>query len=301
MISSRFPQQLLAAVSTGIKEPCIDLYETVKGLPSSLTLGFIQNEMNVSINGPMSLSQPNILIAIDLDAGKHLFIKLLRIPQTTASHSTDAKKDAVMAEIQTCRVLAQADIPGLVKCDVVQVTVNHSEGLDVAPGEWASLKMKRYVSSLADLPQLTEKWLYCGFSRILEALKKMHNLNLVHMDVKSDNLFVDDNLDWNLGDFGSARNVGSTIWSFSEVFNPYVIPRTATVIPEMDFVLLCVTIAIELGKDKWKQLCGHQQKVQPNLIINKLNSIKDVTFRNEIVNLFECSLQIVLKHFGNEI
>jgi serine/threonine protein kinase len=150
---------------------------------------------------------------------------------------------------------------------------------------------------LAEVPQLSEKWLYRGFSCILEALKKMHNLNLVHMDVKSDNVFVDDHSNWNLGDFGSARTVGSTIWSYTEVLNPYVIPKTATVIPQMDFVLLCVTIAIELKKDKWKLLCGKEQKVQAHLVMEKLNSLKDDVFKKEIVELFESSLKTVHKHF----
>ena len=289
----------MAAIEIGHPGPCIELYRTVKELPTSFTRGVIQSDMKISINGPLSLAQPNILIAVDLDFGLHILIKLLRLPQTTTSQTILDKKDAVMAEVNACDIISKANIPGLVKCGVVEVTVEHSEGLDISPGVWTALKMKRYVSSLVDIPQLSESWLYRGFSLTLKALEAMHKLGLVHMDVKSDNLFVDEELKWDLGDFGSTRKIGDTMWSYTEVFNPYVIPRTATVIPAMDFVLLCVTIAIELKKDQWKRLCGEKQKVQGHLIVETLNSIEDVEFKKEIVELFECSLKVVQEHLQN--
>lgn len=298
-ISKRYSQQLRAVLDIGLPGPCVDLYETVKELPSTITRGVIQKEMNISINGPMSLAQPNILIAIDLDAEKHLFVKLLRMPQTTTSQPTAAKKDAVTAEINTCTTLSKENILGLVKCDVVEVTVCHSEGLDVSPGVWAALKMKRYVSSLIDLPQLSEKLIFRGYSRIFKALRAMHNLGMVHMDVKSDNLFVDDELGWNLGDFGSTRKIGHNVWSHTDVLTPFFLQSTATVIPAMDFVLLCVTIAVELDKDQWKKLCGGQYKVQAHRIKEKLGSIVDVDFKKEVVELFEDSLKTVEKHLQN--
>ena len=210
-IAKRYSQQLQAVLALGRTEPCIDLYETVKLLPSSFTRGVIQNDMGRLINGPMSLAQPNILIAVDVKREKHLLIKLLRIPQTTQSQSTLSKKDAIAAEINACTMLSKADILGLVKCNVVEVIVHHSEGLDVSTSVWAALKMKRYMCSLTEVPQLPENCLYSGFSRILKALKAMHELKLVHMDVKSDNLFVDADLRWDLGDFGSTREIIHTL------------------------------------------------------------------------------------------
>jgi hypothetical protein len=61
-IANRYPQQAQVALSIGSPEVCFDLYQTVKDLPSSFTRGVIQNDMMIAINGPMSLSQPNILI-----------------------------------------------------------------------------------------------------------------------------------------------------------------------------------------------------------------------------------------------
>jgi hypothetical protein len=297
-VAKQFPNHMLAALRAG-SNACVDLYETVKVLPSSFTRGVIQSDMKISINGPMSLAQPNILLAADLDTEKLLLIKLLRIPETTSSQSTLSKKDAVTAEIEACTNLTKENILGLVKCDVVEVTVHHSEGLNVSPGEWAAIKMDRYMSSLTETPQLSEKVLYRGFSRILKALKAMHALGLVHMDVKSDNVFVDVDLNWDLGDFGSTRKIGTQVWSYTKVLNPYAIPVKATQIPSMDYVLLCITIAVELKKDHWKDLCGQQQNVQERLILERLNSIQDVHFKREVVDLFEHNFKIVQEHFQN--
>jgi Protein kinase domain len=295
-IAKRYSPQLQAALQIGRTATCVDLYQTVKELPSSFTRGVIQNDLKISINGPVSLAQPNILIAVDLSVGRHILIKLLRIPQTTTSQSYLAKKNATDAEINACRMVTEANIPGLVQSDVIEVIVKRPEGLDVAPGAWRALKMKRYVSSLTEIPQLDERWLYSGFSRTRKALKAMHKLNLVHSDVKSDNVFVTEDLDWDLGDFGSTRGIGSAVWSNTEVLTPYVVQRGTTLIPEMDFVLLCVTIAVEMKKDEWKDLCGGQMNVQEDLIAKRLNSIKDVVFKRELVELFERSMKTVREH-----
>lgn len=297
IIATCYPQQMRAAMEIGSSGPCVDLYRMVEGLPSSYTRGVIEKDMAISINGPLSLERPNVLTAVDMGSGCHICLKLLRLPGTVTSQSTVAKKDAIETEISTCSFLTAKNIEGLVKCDVVDVTVHHSEGLDVSPGVWRALRMKRFMCSLNQCPQLSEHWLYQGFTRILNALKEMHKLDIVHMDVKPDNLFVDDNLVWNLGDFGSARKIGVVQWSFTCAFNPYKIPEIATVIPEMDLVLLCVTIAVELDKKNWKKsLCGPVQNVQQDLVLAKLESIKNEQFRREVVELFQNNLKIVLTH-----
>jgi len=252
--------------------------------------------MHILNSRPYSLSHPNILTAIDPNTRKHLLIKLLRLHQPTTSESTSAKNHAVTCEIEACEKVSTANINGLVKCEIVQVKVPHNDEPNITVSRWIAIKMKRYVSSLTDIPQLPECMLYEGFILTLNALKQLHNLNLVHMDLKPDNLFVDDHLQWDLGDFGSSREIGSTVWTFSETFNPYSIPITATVIPAMDLVLLCVTIAVELKKDDWKELRGMGNNVQENLVLKRLEMIKDVKFKKEVVDLFKTNYQIVNAH-----
>ena len=120
------------------------------------------------------------------------------------------------------------------------------------------------------------------------------------MDVKSDNVFVDENCVWNLGDFGSTRGIGQKIWTFTEVFNPYSLNdyRTA-VTPSMDFVLLCVMVAFELGKETWKKrLCGDHQQVQHDLILQCLRGIRDDGFCGKVVNLYNNHYEKVVQHLS---
>ena len=64
----------------------------------------------------------------------------------------------------------------------------------------------------------------------------------------------------------------------------------------MDYVLLCVMIAIEVSKNDWKHLCGQRQNVQVDLIRARLNSIQDDHFKEEVVALFDENLETVLRH-----
>ena len=79
-------------------------------------------------------------------------------------------------------ILSKEKILGLVQCDFVNVNVQHSKDSDESQSIWAVLKMKCYRCSLKDFPQLNERWLYSGFSRIFKVLITMNGLNLVHMD-----------------------------------------------------------------------------------------------------------------------
>jgi hypothetical protein len=95
-IAKRYSEQLLAVLDIGITEPCIDLYQTVKDLPTTFTRGVIQNEMKISMkNVPLSLVQPNIFMAVDLHERKHILLKLFRIPETYTFQSALSRKDAV--------------------------------------------------------------------------------------------------------------------------------------------------------------------------------------------------------------
>lgn len=297
IITRRFPQQFQSALSSGIPQACLDLYNVAKSLPTSFTRGVIQQQLHISINGPMSLAQPNILAGVDLRAQKHILVKLLQIPITSFSSQFSERKEAVLVETEACRSIFNAGIDGLVSCEIIEVKVVHTQQLDVHVGNWAAIKMSRYVTSLAELPQLSEGLLLNGFRRIHQALIDMHKLDLVHMDVKSDNVFVNEHLRWDLGDFGSARQPGQLVWSFTEVLNPFRIPRNATVHPSFDYVQLCIMIAVELHKATWKvDLCGSEPYVQEGLVRARFDQIENSIFRNELIDLFEANIGIAKEH-----
>ncbi|KAJ3250655.1 hypothetical protein HDU77_006454 [Chytriomyces hyalinus] len=295
-IMRRYPVHMLAAV--GSPSACLALYEQVKDLPATFTRGIIQEKMNVSINGPMD-GQKSILTAIDLKAGKLCIIKLLSPPQLLVSAPPSVSAEAVSMEVDVSATVSKAQIPGLVISEVVPVTVEYSDDLSVSR-HWTALKMRHYLSSLTQVPQLSERLIHREFRRIHSALVSLHALDLVHMDVKSENVFVDEEVFWNLGDFGSCRPSNSPIWTFTEVFNPYDIGHSkTTVIPAMDMVLLCVMIAVELEKKAWNmRLCGETERVQHELIKQSLSEIQEAAFRDDIMRLYEECYAEVVNHLN---
>jgi hypothetical protein len=114
-----------------------------------------------------------------------------------------------------------------------------------------------------------------------------------HMDIMSDNIFVDGDGKWDLGDFGSTRRVGSNLWSWSVIFNPYKLETQHTAIPEMDMVLLCVLIAFERDKVDQSSLFSQTDKVKPELGVISLRKIHDFEFRDELLNLFSRCVEMV--------
>ncbi|KAI8820343.1 hypothetical protein BJ741DRAFT_672909 [Chytriomyces cf. hyalinus JEL632] len=296
-IARRFPNHMLAVA--GSPDACYELYKEVKELPATFTRGIIQDKLNVSINGPMP-GQKSILTAIDLEAGKRCVFKLLSPPQLVASAPPSVLAESVSMEVEVSTIVSKAEIPRLVTSEVVTVSVKHSDGLSVSARPWTALKMRHYHSSLTQVPQLSERLIHREFGRIYSALVSLHALNLVHMDVKSDNVFVDEDVFWNLGDFGSCRRTNSPSWTFTEVFNPYAIVQFKTsVIPAMDMVLLCVMIGVELEKETWKvRLCGKTQRVQHEFIKKSLSEIQEAAFRDEIMRVYEESYAKVIDHLN---
>jgi hypothetical protein len=296
--------EMAVAVELNSGEQCVALYEKVKGLAKTYTRGIIQDKSHVVLNGPAFKDFPNILLGIDLVEKRRIMVKLIKVPEDTVFRTQQEKEKAIKTEVEVCRHFRSLDVPGLVKCDVVEVKVEDAQDLSVSIGVWQAIKMHDYGSSLANLPQFPEVFIQEGFHRILSALQQMHSQGYVHMDVKSDNVFVTPELVWDLGDFGSTRQIGQPIFSWTKHFTPYQMPSTCTAIKEMDLVQLCVMIAIELGKQSWKEdLCGPelveagvQRFIQQDLVLKRLSSVKDSSFQGQVVQLFGDSMLVVSKH-----
>lgn len=296
-IRSKFPMHLLAAA--GNVDACVDLYRDVKALPATFTKAAILHDLNMSVNGPY-LGFTMILTAIDLTSGRIYLIKLLRSPQFNRAIPGSAMRNAVDAEITACRTFSDAKIEGLVDCEDIIIDVEHGRGIDVSPGTWQGLKMRHYHSNLTQLPKLSERLLYRGFLRIKTALEAIHSMGFVHMDVKSDNIFVDEDGNWYLGDFGSVCSTDSANWTYTEVLNPYQLTQFITqAIPSMDLVSLCVMIVVCLDTETWKErLCDTtstgSQRVEYGRISKSFSEIEDISFKNELTDLFEINYSLVV-------
>jgi hypothetical protein len=289
-IITMFPYKMLAVA--GNVDACTNLYYEVKSYPDKNTCDAIQEQMNLSINCPMS---PKIVTGLDLDTGDRYLIKLLRTKDLLNDcHRKEADND----EVEACRLVNKSDCDSLVKCEVVTINVKYDGSSD----HFTALKMPHYFTSLDKVPQMTEKLLFQGFERMVQALEKLHSLGLVHMDVKPSNVFCDDKTVWFLGDFGSARKIESPIVSFTNVFNPYKLTHFKTkAIPSMDYVQLCVMIAVEISKERWNyRLCAEQPYVQPRLIYKSFSGIQNEDFLLQIAGMFQKHYDLVMDHLKLE-
>ncbi|KAJ3110494.1 Serine/threonine-protein kinase Nek3 [Phlyctochytrium bullatum] len=272
----------------------------VKDLPSTTTKAKIGEQLHIEINGPLANGPPNILTAQDQKDGRKYVIKLLRLPEMNTSTPIDQRKDAIEKEVRAATMVYEAQIDGLVRAEAVEVTVEDSSGLGVSRGKHMALRMRHYLCSLDLNGQMSEENIRRGFERMMKALNGLHQLGLVHMDVKSGNIFMDESGVWDLGDFGSARTPDEIVFSWTEMLTPYKIPRECKPIPSMDYVQLCVVVAVELNKLEWKnRLCGKEYTVQPDLIKKCLSEIKDGEFRKIMSDLFEEHYSTVIKHIQN--
>lgn len=314
-IVNRCSYRMLAAASTGNANLCRELYEQIKDLPSTTTRGLIEQQEHISLNGPM-FDKMNILSGVDLDNGNLILLKLLVLPTVDQSTTFDELYQAVQLEATTSEELTNADIPGIVKTEVVTVNVQNNQGLNTSKGPIKALKMQRYHCSLAECPQLSETIIQKIFHRILGALEGMHNLDYVHMDVKSANILVGAMLSCDLCDFGSTRKEGEPTFSRTAPLNPYVIPSRTPVIQSMDYVQLCVTIAVELQKDSaaklykqfqvkpekesWSTIAYTVYHVDEDLIRQRLEQIRNEEFRKMMLDVFKEHVNKVKQHLQKQ-
>ena len=82
--------------------------------------------------------------------------------------------------------------------------------------------MPRYGRSLATVPDfvLAEEHLLTRAQQLLAAVRHMHGVGFVHMDIKEANVFVGSGGTWWLGDFGSAVREGAAITSTTRGLHP---------------------------------------------------------------------------------
>lgn len=136
------------------------------------------------------------------------------------------KKEMEMEE-KACSMLdlKNGHIYSLVQCTSFLLETMASE-TSLASTSFVALLMPRYVTTLAETAQLCEPALLVGLQHMISALEYIHSFNLVHMDIKGDNIFIDSNGSWFLGDFGSCTLEHEEITSFTRYYLPGLLYST---------------------------------------------------------------------------
>jgi serine/threonine protein kinase len=234
-------------------DAAMNLYRMMKEIPSTTTRTIIKDQLQIRVNGAMSIEKPNILTACHKD-GTQLVIKLLYI-NTDDYRPHRTKLAQIEHEIACCTALStdsQRSELALVPCTVrtVDVPQDFTKQSGQA-GNFDALVMPRYLQSLAKSPHLYEEHLVVQGVRLVKALDYMHGKGYVHMDVKADNIFMDAAGNLFLGDFGSACKENQVITSTTAAFyHRDIIGEPAR--PQYDWYMLLVTLLIEFGgKEGW--------------------------------------------------
>lgn len=149
-----------------------------------------------------------------------LFYFVIYVFRDDALLSIISRKNEMDMEEKACSILGLKDghSRSFVQCESFTITTQADEC--ATETSFRALLMPRYVTTLAETAQLCETALFAGFQQMIAAVEYMHSLNLVHMDIKGDNIFLDSQGKWFLGDFGSCKEEHKDITSFTRFFLP---------------------------------------------------------------------------------
>ena len=224
----------------------LDIYQDYKNLPKTFTCNCIADSLGITVNGPaLGDAKPFIMSAIGAQ-GEPLMVKLLRI-DPGAVISLSERKLLLDMEIQACEVLNLSDKSkgvSLIQAEIADINLPEPQLNICIQGRMKAIVMPRYATTIAQSPKFPIEIVAREGRKILEALKFMHDRNVVHMDVKGDNILLDGNGNWFLGDFGSCRFIGETILSTTEMFYHSRLLRTPAH-PRHDYFMLLVVLIIE--------------------------------------------------------
>ena len=251
ILTSFFKEMHASMVSV---DSAVAFYRSIKELPSTITMCIVEGQVGVRIMGPLSSEKPKLFTGRRPD-GTAIVVKLLYDSMDDARQLKDRVRE-LEREAECCKDLAlDNESIALVRHEVVDLEVPvEFVSQTRQQGKFKALLMPRYVESLARSGVYPVSLVAREASRITAALKYMHSHGYVHMDVKGDNVFVDFNGAWFLGDFGSACGIGEPIRTSTPIY--YHCGMGPVALPKYDWFMLLVLLMVELeekDKNRWVQ------------------------------------------------
>lgn len=263
-----------------------EIYLAYEVLPKTLTCQAVEKALNCNVKRPsVGDDKPFLLSANDKD-GRPAMVKVLRIDvEGSVQHS---KKIAEYNMERT--VLDILDFsgrqPGLVRAKLFEVQVpaeatkafGGTTSIIMNEGRPAStvyaILMPRYITTVGKSPKFELEVMRRQFRKMVDTLTYIHCCNIVHLDVKGDNIFVGADGEWVLGDFGSCKRVGEEIISTTAMFHHTMLTGKKAVVG-FDFFMLLVTLLIELLPHKSNfsdALCEPQERGVVLASLQKVNA-----------------------------
>ncbi|GAQ87133.1 Protein kinase superfamily protein [Klebsormidium nitens] len=291
-IARHLPWHMLVAYTPGL---ALDLYERAQLIPGESTRTHLLAQHGVRVGGPFFWGNwncaytvedwsPSLLQGVDRQ-GRPRVVKFLR-----ASVPSDGSEQPGGSEARACRaLLPEAKWEGipLIDAEVLELTLPEMDrSTDRPPGRYAVLVCQQYCVSVASILQLPEVAIEREARSMITALSYMHNKGLVHMDVKSENVFIDADGRWFLGDFGSTVPVGAPVVSTTRWFTAFDLFGSPAK-EEYDWYMLAVMLAVELDKDDWRDRLIVGSHTPPAKLVAALQVAKSPTLLNLIKEILQ--------------
>jgi len=235
-------QQLAVAVEMNQIDVLVDLYDDIYNLPSTTTRFTLKEAQGISLDGVL-FGLTKLIRAIDIEKGVPLVLKLADPIEVRAVTALDLREEH----------------EGFIKAKVVELSKSQA------------LLMPMYLGSLGEYPAVSTRIIFREGKRLYSALQYMHKRNWVHLDVKSSNVFLDNNGGWYLGDFDASREIGAAIGQTTLSFYPVPLAGKRAD-PNIDFFHLGLMLVIEwCCKKDFARVMGVNDKVD----IKKIREVLD--------------------------
>jgi len=246
LVRIKMNNAMLRQAMRSVDDACV-IYRSYRYLPKTATRHLITDTLDMKVNGP-AMDNPKILAACD-GRGRMCIVKVLKCPVDSLLSHADRGKEIAM-EIKAVEILnLEKPTLAFVTASLKTLTIPSEDAKYFSVGSFHVLVMPTYAATVATSPGFKTAVLATEGRRILGALAFMHSKNLVHMDVKGHNIFVDYLGNWFLGDFGSCTFTNNPVTSCSELFYfEKVLGKPA--LPKYDFYMLMITLLIETLPDK---------------------------------------------------
>ena len=217
-------------------DEAIEYYYTLRNCPGSTTRGCFLTKTSYVLDGDVENMPAGMIYAFDNKGKRFIFKPLQGIlsPPELQSERNAAKK--------------MNEGPHLVRTEYLEARMDSGEA-------FGGLLMAEYARSLREMerfsPQLGEDVLLNFAHAMIEAVNYIHSLDLVHMDIKQSNIFVDSEGNWFLGDFGGCVEVGKKVRECTEVLLPRVGEESSRVVGQLaewrfDWMMLATVFAGQL-------------------------------------------------------
>ncbi|MBW0501561.1 hypothetical protein O181_041276 [Austropuccinia psidii MF-1] len=197
-----------------------------------------------------------VFLALNATNGEMLAVKQVELPKTRSDRESERQNNVVAALKSEIHLMRDLEHPNIVQyLGFEETTVNLSIFLEYVPGGSVGRCLRRHGAFELNVIKF---FTY----QILEGLKYLHNLHILHRDLKADNLLVD--LDGNLkiSDFGISKKSehiyednsqmslqGSIFWMAPEVVHN---PRKKGYSAKVDIWSLgCVVLEMFAGRRPW--------------------------------------------------